>query len=48
MLTGPSDSATKALTRSGMTVNDIDLFEVNEAFACVPMLFMESAACAPR
>ena len=41
MLTGPSDSATKALTRSGMTVNDIDLFEVNEAFACVPMLFME-------
>ena len=41
MLTGPSDSATKALTRNGMTVNDIDLFEVNEAFACVPMLFME-------
>ena len=41
MLTGPSDSAHKALTRIGMTVNDIDLFEVNEAFACVPMLFME-------
>ena len=41
MLTGPADSAKKVLARIGMTVNDIDLFEVNEAFACVPMLFME-------
>ena len=41
MLTGPSDSAQKALDRVGMSVDDIDLFEVNEAFACVPMLFMD-------
>ena len=41
MLTGPSDSAAKVLARIGMNVNDIDLFEVNEAFACVPMLFMD-------
>ena len=41
MLTGPSDSAEKVLERSRMTVADIDLFEVNEAFACVPMRFMD-------
>ena len=41
MLTGPSDSAEKVLNRTGMSVTDIDLFEVNEAFACVPMLFMD-------
>ncbi len=41
MLTGPADSAEKVLKRTGMDVSDIDLFEVNEAFACVPMLFMD-------
>ena len=41
MLTGPADSARKVLKRLGMNVDDIDLFEVNEAFACVPMLFMD-------
>ncbi len=41
MLTGPSDSAHKVLKRLGMKTTDIDLYEVNEAFACVPMLFME-------
>ena len=41
MLTGPSHSSKKALDRLGMSVNDIDLFEVNEAFACVPMLYMD-------
>ncbi len=40
MLTGPAPSAEKVLKRCGMTVNDIDLFELNEAFASVVLLFM--------
>ena len=40
MLTGPAPAAEKVLKRCGMTVNDIDLFELNEAFASVVMLFM--------
>jgi acetyl-CoA acyltransferase len=35
MLTGPIAATEKALARAGMTVDDIDLFEVNEAFASV-------------
>ena len=41
MLTGPAPAARKALARAGMTVDQIDLFEVNEAFAVVPMKFMK-------
>ena len=40
MLTGPAPSAEKVLKRCGMAVKDIDLFELNEAFASVVMLFM--------
>jgi len=40
MLTGPVPATEKALARAGMTVDQIDLFEVNEAFAAVPMRFM--------
>jgi len=40
MLTGPAPAAEKALRRAGMTVADIDLFEVNEAFAAVVLHFM--------
>ncbi|MDH4109693.1 MAG: acetyl-CoA C-acetyltransferase [Gammaproteobacteria bacterium] len=40
MLTGPAPSAEKVLKRCGMTAQDIDLFELNEAFASVVMLFM--------
>jgi acetyl-CoA C-acetyltransferase len=40
MLTGPAPAARKALLKAGLTVNDIDLFEVNEAFAAVVMRFM--------
>ena len=35
MLTGPIPATTKALEKAGMTMDDIDLFEVNEAFASV-------------
>ncbi|MEE9417320.1 MAG: acetyl-CoA C-acetyltransferase [Acidimicrobiales bacterium] len=40
MLTGPIAATTYALEKSGMTIDDIDLFECNEAFACVPMAWM--------
>ena len=40
MLTGPAPSAEKVLKRCGMTTDDIDLFELNVAFAAVVMLFM--------
>ena len=38
MLTGPIPASRKALERVGLTVADIDLFEVNEAFAPVPLV----------
>ena len=41
MLTGPAPSAEKVLRRCGMTTGDIDLFELNEAFASVVMLYMQ-------
>ena len=40
MLTGPMPAARKVLAKAGLSVDDIDLFEVNEAFAAVPMRFM--------
>lgn len=41
MLTGPSFAAEKALKRAGMTRADIDLWELNEAFAAVVLRFMD-------
>ena len=40
MLTGPAPAARKALARAGLQTEDIDLFEINEAFAAVAMRFM--------
>lgn len=40
MLTGPAPAAEKVLKRCGMSASDIDLFELNEAFASVVLLFM--------
>lgn len=40
MLTGPAPAARKALEKAGLTIDDIDLFEVNEAFASVVMRFI--------
>ena len=37
MLTAPAPASAKALKRAGMTVQDIDLWEINEAFAVVPL-----------
>ena len=41
MLTGPMPATRKALAKAGLSINDIDLFEVNEAFAAVVMRFMK-------
>ncbi|HLN77292.1 MAG TPA: acetyl-CoA C-acetyltransferase [Nocardioidaceae bacterium] len=41
MLTGPAPAARKALAKAGLSVEDIDLFEINEAFAAVAMRFMQ-------
>ena len=42
MLTGPIDVTRKVLKKAGMTIADIDLFEVNEAFASVVLRFMQA------
>jgi acetyl-CoA C-acetyltransferase len=41
MLTGPAPAARKALAKAGLEVADIDLWEMNEAFAAVAMRFMK-------
>jgi acetyl-CoA acetyltransferase len=42
MLTGPVPVTEKILKDSGMSISDIDLFEVNEAFASVVLRFMQA------
>ncbi|MCQ0989950.1 acetyl-CoA C-acetyltransferase [Jiella marina] len=42
MLTGPVDVTKKLLERSGMSLKDIDLFELNEAFAAVVLRYMQA------
>ena len=47
MLTGPAPATRKALARAGLKVDDIDLFEVNEAFASVVLKFIKDMAVDP-
>ena len=47
MLTGPVDVTKKVLKRAGMTIEDIDLFEVNEAFAAVVLRFIQAFGVDP-
>lgn len=42
MLTGPAPATEKALKRAGMTTKDIDLYELNEAFAAVVLRYMQA------
>jgi acetyl-CoA C-acetyltransferase len=48
MLNGPVPAARKAAAKAGMEVADIDLFEVNEAFAVVPLKFMRDLQLDPE
>ena len=41
MLTGPTPASKKVLATAGLTVDDIDLFELNEAFASVVLRFQK-------
>ncbi|MFG2585679.1 acetyl-CoA C-acetyltransferase [Streptomyces malaysiensis] len=41
MLTGPAPATRKALTKAGLTIDDIDLVEINEAFAAVVLRFVD-------
>lgn len=47
MLTAPGPSSKKCLERVGMTVDDIDLWEINEAFAAIPMKAMRDLGIDP-
>jgi acetyl-CoA C-acetyltransferase len=47
MLTGPIDVSRKVLKRAGMTTDDIDLFEINEAFASVVLRVMQALELDP-
>lgn len=40
MLTGPIPVTAKVLAKAGLTVGEIDVFEINEAFACVPLAWL--------
>ncbi|MFB7720891.1 MULTISPECIES: acetyl-CoA C-acetyltransferase [unclassified Nocardia] len=44
MLTGPTPAAFKALAKAGLTTDDIDIFEINEAFASVVLKFQKDLA----
>ncbi|MFJ3466103.1 acetyl-CoA C-acetyltransferase [Pseudomonas sp. NPDC090201] len=48
MLTGPAPATRKALARSGLSIDDIDLFEVNEAFASVVLKFIKDMVVDPH
>ena len=48
MLTGPAVAARKALARAGLTANDIQLYEVNEAFSAVPLRFIRDLDISPE
>jgi acetyl-CoA C-acetyltransferase len=47
MLTGPVDVTRKVLARAGMSIADIDLFEVNEAFAAVVLRYLQAFGLDP-
>lgn len=47
MLTGPVPATAKALTKAGLQLSDIDLFEVNEAFAPVPLMWLAETGADP-
>jgi acetyl-CoA C-acetyltransferase len=48
ILNAPGPAAKKALKKAGMSIGDIDLFEVNEAFAVVPLKFMRDLGVDPE
>jgi acetyl-CoA C-acetyltransferase len=47
-LDGPVQATTRLLERSGMSIGDFDLFEVNEAFASVPLSWLQMHGADPQ
>lgn len=47
MLTAPAECCRIALKRAGIVVKDVDLWEINEAFAAVPLFFMDQLGITP-
>ena len=47
MLTAPTPATRKVLARSGLSIDDIDAFEVNEAFASVPLMWLAELGASP-
>ena len=47
MLTGPIPATQKALAKAGLSIDDIDLVEINEAFAPVPLITMQEVGIDP-
>lgn len=48
MLTGPISASRKLLSKAGLTVNDIDLWEINEAFAPIPLITIQDLGLDPE
>jgi acetyl-CoA C-acetyltransferase len=48
MIEAPMPATQRALDRAGMTIDDIDLYEVNEAFASVPLAWLQSTQADPE
>lgn len=48
MLTGPAAASRKVLEKAGLTIEDMDTYEVNEAFAPVPMLWLDEMKADPK
>ncbi len=48
MLTGPIPATQKVLEKAGLTIDDIDVFEVNEAFASVPLAWLKELGADPE
>jgi acetyl-CoA C-acetyltransferase len=48
MLTGPIPATRKVLQRTGLKIDDIDLIEINEAFAVVPLCVMQELGIDPE
>jgi acetyl-CoA acyltransferase len=48
MLTGPIQACRKALTRGGLSIDDIDAYEINEAFAPVPLVWQHELSADPE
>jgi acetyl-CoA acyltransferase len=48
MLTGPIEASKQVLKKAGLTIEDMDTYEVNEAFAPVPMVWLQELKADPK